>query len=315
VRALALAVAACAAFLVLLAGAAHAATVSVDGAILLVRAESGEANELLVALSDEVILVADAAAPLAAGDGCAAVEGGVECDVAGLAVLHVEAGDGDDGVTVEAAGLRVEVDAGAGDDTVDAAAATGPAALAGGAGSDLLEGGAGADVLDGAEGNDVLRGGAGNDSLTGGAGTDSLQGEAGGDTLLADPGADVLTGGAGVDTVSYASRTASVAVSLDGKRNDGGRRERDRVDTDVENVTGGSGNDVLYGSPLRNVLAGGGGNDTILGFEGADRLEGGDGHDILVGGPGNDQLRAGPGSDYCNVGPDGGTTRDCERYG
>jgi Ca2+-binding RTX toxin-like protein len=57
----------------------------------------------------------------------------------------------------------------------------------------------------------------------------------------------------------------------------------------LENLTGGSGNDVLVGDDSANVLTGNAGNDTLSGEGGADRLVGGDGDDLLAGGAGNDQ--------------------------
>jgi Ca2+-binding RTX toxin-like protein len=290
----------------LLPASAQAASVAVEDGAVVIRAGAGEANDVQLAVAGGAISVTDVTVPPTAGVGCASGDAAVTCGLSGIELVRVELDDGDDRLSIGAMGVRIEVDAGAGDDAVDASAATGVATLLGGDGRDALTGGRAADLLDGGEGNDLVAGGAGQDELRGGAGSDRLTGGA---------GADRIVGGGGVDTVSYAERKASVAVSLDGKANDGVKKERDRVGTDVENVTGGSGDDVIYGSEGRNVLAGGGGNDTMLGFGGADRLDGGDGHDILVGGPGNDQLRAGPGSDYCNVGPNGGTARDCERLG
>ena len=286
-----------------------------EGSTVLIRASAGEANDLQVTLADAELLVTDAGAPPSAADGCEAVDGGVSCPVAGVELLRIELDDGDDRSSVGDTGLRVEVDAGAGNDMVDASGALEPAALTGGGGRDSLLGGGAKDVLDGGEGNDVLAGAAGSDSILGGLGVDVVRGDAGNDELSGGGGADAIAGGAGMDTVSYAERRVSIAVYIDGKPNDGTKKEHDRVGTDVENVVAGSGNDLLYGSEGRNVLVGGGGNDTIIGLGGADRLDGGDGHDVLVGGPGNDRLRAGRGTDYCNVGPGGGVTRDCERYG
>lgn len=52
--------------------------------------------------------------------------------------------------------------------------------------------------------------------------------------------------------------------------------------TTIENGTGGSARDVLWGNQVANVLRGNGGNDVIDGFEGADTLYGGSGNDIFV---------------------------------
>jgi Ca2+-binding RTX toxin-like protein len=58
--------------------------------------------------------------------------------------------------------------------------------------------------------------------------------------------------------------------------------------TGIENVVGGSGNDVLTGDAGANVLDGGLGNDTLNGGGGADTLIGGAGNDSMTGGAGND---------------------------
>jgi Ca2+-binding RTX toxin-like protein len=61
-------------------------------------------------------------------------------------------------------------------------------------------------------------------------------------------------------------------------------------DVDIENATGGSGNDTITGNDLANILLGNGGNDTINGAGGNDTINGGTGVDILIGGTGNDTI-------------------------
>ncbi|SEL70428.1 M10 family metallopeptidase C-terminal domain-containing protein [Xaviernesmea oryzae] len=56
----------------------------------------------------------------------------------------------------------------------------------------------------------------------------------------------------------------------------------------IENVEGGSGNDLIIGNQAANQLAGGAGNDTLFGADGDDVLIGGAGADKLDGGAGND---------------------------
>jgi Ca2+-binding RTX toxin-like protein len=153
--------------------------------------------------------------------------------------------------------------------------------LYGGAGDDLLVGGDGNDFLDGRGGNDDLRGGAGNDVISGHGDDDLIDG---------GTGADFMDGDEGVDTVTYASRTEPVSVTLlpppcasalgclDGHTNVGQVGENDTVIA-VENATGGSGNDTVLGSSAANVLRGGDGNDSIDGAFGADVLDGGAGID------------------------------------
>jgi serralysin len=50
----------------------------------------------------------------------------------------------------------------------------------------------------------------------------------------------------------------------------------------IENATGGSGNDLIIGNALKNVLVGNGGNDVIIGGDGLDTIKLGAGDDIFV---------------------------------
>ncbi len=190
--------------------------------------------------------------------------------------------------------------------------------LTGGAGSDIEEGGAGNDVLMGDAGDDHLAGGDGNDTLQGGTGSDIEAGGGGNDLFKEDAlsnGADDMIGGDGIDTVSYAARTTGVTVDLDGAADDGEAGEGDDVELDVENLTGGSGNDTLAGDAAGNVLTGGAGDDSLSGGDGNDMLkggagaddeDGGSGDDVLVGDDGDDLLIGGLGADHL----DGGVGND-----
>jgi Ca2+-binding RTX toxin-like protein len=154
-----------------------------------------------------------------------------------------------------------------------------------------VKGGTNNDTLTGGALANILTGGAGNDTLAGGDGADILNGDAGNDIF--DEGAtlnggDVFNGGAGTDTVNYGSRTAAVIVNLDTVALDGESTELDKVNIDVENVTGGTAGDTFTGSAVANVLTGGEGNDILTGGDGNDTLVGGDDDDTLSGGNGDD---------------------------
>lgn len=101
---------------------------------------------------------------------------------------------------------------------------------------------------------------------------------------------DVFEGGDGVDAVTYSSRVDPVhltlSVSGDSIAFIGGVAE-DTV-RNVEDVIGGSGDDILTGSDVENVLWGMGGDDRLYGRDGQDMLNGGDGEDYLDGGGGSD---------------------------
>jgi uncharacterized delta-60 repeat protein len=151
-------------------------------------------------------------------------------------------------------------------------------------------------------GDDDLVGSSANNRLVGGDGDDMLRGMGGDDVLDGGLGRDWLRGDAGTDTADFSSRTRGLQISLNGRFDDGEGSERDNVFTDVENVWGGSGGDVIVGSSRNNRLEGRGGNDMITGGGGSDRLYGGDGDDtlyandgitdaVLDGGAGNDRAK------------------------
>jgi len=136
-----------------------------------------------------------------------------------------------------------------------------------------------------------VQGGSGPDVLVGSPGPNALFGNGGADTFFegaSADGADELNGGAAVDTVSYEDRPTRVIVSLDNVANDGdptanaGAGEDDNVHSDVENVEGGHGPDIITGRQFGNVLLGNDGNDYIGGGFGADTIGGGTGMDTAT---------------------------------
>jgi Ca2+-binding RTX toxin-like protein len=244
---------------------------------------------------------------------------------------------GDDGTDTLIGGAGDDYAFGrSGDD--DIGGGDGEDALIGLDGTDRIDGGAGFDVLSGGSGSDQMAGGGGSDHLgvpmlltvdRGGPletslelGADRMEGGEGDDTLFAGAGdrtltynldtpqraggraepngADVLSGGGGSDHVSYVNREIPVAVTLDGRPNDGSAGEGDDVAGDVERITGGTADDVIDGGPANDVLDGGPGSDRVHGLDGADSVEGGPadgGSDGLSGGTGPDALSGGPGAD------------------
>lgn len=123
---------------------------------------------------------------------------------------------------------------------------------------DILTGNGQVNLLSGGGGDDVLAGGAGFDTLDGGTETDTAN--YGADTAGVKINLGVTTGG-------YARATTLKGVALDQLYS-------------IENLTGGSGADVLTGDYLANKLFGGAGFDT---------LSGGYGDDVLrLGGAGTD---------------------------
>lgn len=191
-------------------------------------------------------------------------------------------------------------------------------------------GGTGADTYVGHGGDETFVPGAGNDKVTGGAGTDMLDVSAsvtaatinletgsatsdqGTDTFLTietfATGAandvvipDITTGlpagfdwfsDGGIDLIDGSTTTTGFSVDLSNLGGPTGCKAGAGLGlcTDVENATGGSGNDILTGSAISNVLIGGAGFDTIAAGGGNDRVEGGAGNDTLAGGTGADTL-------------------------
>ena len=252
------------------------------------------------------------AANILGGDGNDTITGGDSAD-------SIHGGNGDDSLAggwghdyLNGADGHDTLNGGADNDIVD-----------GGLGNDLIGGGTGIDTVDyswrtealriyingaassgqsnefdniqldvenavGGFGNDYIVGSRGANLLVGGPGNDTLIGGAGDDVLDGGLNADVMFGGLGKDTVTYASRRAKIIASINNAANDGEIGENDNILNDVENLIGGSGNDLLIGSTFANKLSGGAGNDT---------LKGGKGNDTLVGGPGIDRLEGGDGND------------------
>lgn len=202
-------------------------------------------------------------------------------------------GDGDDIIAYADGSLAAadSIDGGAGSDTISFDGTEGTLVL----GADVtgvevvsISGGddVGIDASAAGEGLTIL-GGSGANTLTGTALADDIAGGDGNDTLIGGDGDDTLDGGAGLDTADYSAATNAVLVNLQlgtafgvGIGND--------VLTNIEAVTGGSGNDVLAASDAGNTLDGGAGNDTLIGGSGGDVLIGGAGTDMLFGGAGND---------------------------
>jgi len=137
----------------------------------------------------------------------------------------------------------------------------------------------------GGSGNDTIIGNKVANTLTGGAGQDTISGNAGNDKLIGGSSFDTLDGGTGTDTADYSASTSAVFATLKGSTfanvtntND---TKLDRI-KNIENLTGGSGNDEFFGDSLVNKLTGNGGADVLAGAGGNDTLAGGSGNDVFV---------------------------------
>lgn len=130
-------------------------------------------------------------------------------------------------------------------------------------------------------GNDTFYGGYNDDTLLGGAGNDTLSGRSGNDILMGGSGNDALDGGNDNDTADYSDHTVAVTVNLSTTAAQTVASGETDTLTNIENATGGSGNDTLIGTTAANVLQGGTGDD---------RLTGGAGNDTLIGGSGSNDI-------------------------
>jgi hypothetical protein len=163
----------------------HASGAAVVGPELLVGADPGEENRIVVEVVRNRILVSDAVG-IDPGRGCRPDGARVSCRANGVVLVVIHTRDMDDVVSVS--GIDSFVDTGTGNDRV---AAANRATVVGGPGDDRLKA---------KEGNDTLRGSSGDDRLSGGKGTDVLKGGGGDDGIEAlDLIRDRVAGGRGRD--------------------------------------------------------------------------------------------------------------------
>jgi Ca2+-binding RTX toxin-like protein len=242
--------------------------------------------------------------------------------------------------TFAVAGITViDVDGGAGNDTILVDEANGPIAVAGGAADFLLDGGDGDDIITGGADAETLNGGNNNDTLLGRGGTDILNGGDGNDNLTGGPGGaptpgnfEPHNGGPGDDTIIWFNGDGSDIVEggdgNDTQRFDGNVAAADDMDAVPGAVVGrvlftrAAGNINMDIGTTENLLVNSlGGNDdvtlgvglngliliTINGGDGDDIIRGGDGPDVLNGDAGNDTITGGAGLDVLNGG-DGNDT-------
>ncbi len=244
------------------------------------------------------------------GDGNNVLDGGDGIDT--VSYLYAASG-----VTVSLASTAAQATGGSGTDTI-----LNVENLVGGNFNDKLTGNAGANTLNGGAGADTMVGGAGNDSYNvdnagdivtelANEGTDTVYstisytlganlenlyinttgavnatGNALANVLYAGAGNNVIDGLDGSDTVSYAYAASGVTVSLaNAAAQVTGGSGTDTL-LNIENLVGGSYNDILIGNAGVNGLTGGAGNDTLNGGAGADTLAGGVGNDTYVLGRG-----------------------------
>ena len=127
----------------------------------------------------------------------------------------------------------------------------------GGSLGDHIVGDSFSNILEGGGGNDTLIGGDAYDQLFGGAGDDYLSGGDGVDVLTDGPGQNTLDGGNDIDRVDFPLVCEDMTVDLvQGLFYANAAPQVIGTLIDVEDVSGGSGNDTLIGNALANLLSG-----------------------------------------------------------
>jgi trimeric autotransporter adhesin len=189
---------------------------------------------------------------------------------------EITTGGGDDHITVGAGNNQINT--GDGDNEIETG--NGNNDITTGSGNDHVTTGGGADTIHTGDGNDVVQAGGGDDTIVGGQGG----------------GNDFYDGGIGANTVEYPSATNSITVDLNEIDRSGdliggalgavlataalpantpvGYAQGADIGIDVllniQNATGGSGNDTINGNGFNNILDGGIGADSLTGGAGND---------------------------------------------
>ena len=237
----------------------------------------------------------DIAQIFAAGDGVDVFE--ITGDAEGVRVARTNRGQ----FSVEIAETEtLDLETQGGDDLIDASGleAGGIAVdIQAGAGNDVAIGSQGDDILDGQDGDDLLVGGRGDDRMIGGAGDDRMVWNNG-------DGSDEMQGGAGLDTVEVnGAGGAGDQFVLTGdaegatfQRVNLGPFTLDITEVERMEINGGGGDDTLDASGLAAdgpalTVTGGAGDDDLIGGAGDDRFVWalGDGDDFVTGGEGYDR--------------------------
>jgi hypothetical protein len=150
----------------------------------------------------------------------------------------------------------------------------------------ILTGGPGNDEIDGGPfaGPLIILGNAGDDTLIGSPDNDLIYGLGGNDTLIAGHGGgdDVIDGGDDGDTVKYLSADEPMLIDLSAGKAYGDPDVGIDTLINIENVVGGSSNDVIIGDKNVNKLDGNAGDDQISGLGGDDIIDGNLGVDTAV---------------------------------
>ena len=220
------------------------------------------------------------------GDNQIATGGGDNQITTGDGDNQITTGDGDNQITT--GGGDNHITTGGGDNQITTG--DGNNEIETGDGNNEIETGGGDDHVTTGGGDDTIHTGDGDDVVHAGGGDDTIVGGQGG-------GNDFYDGGIGVNTVEYPSATNSITVDLNEIDRSGdpiiggalgdvlataalpadtpvGYAQGADIGIDVlinvQNATGGSGDDTIIGNSFNNILDGGLGDDTMIGGLGDD---------------------------------------------
>lgn len=229
-------------------------------------------DEILALGGDDLVIGREGSDVIYGGDGDDRILGGEGDDViygeAGNDVIFagpgrdtVSGGPGDDKIFGEEGDDTLRGDEG--DDTISGGSDNDT--ISGGTGNDELRGDKGNDVILGDEGTDNIEGGDGDDTIAGGAGADTAKGGSGDDTVVAlpDDGNDAYDGGEGSDTYDLSSATADAVIDLESELASSDDIGTDQI-SNFENVSAGSGDDIIVANDRPNELSGGSGEDVFV---------------------------------------------------
>lgn len=130
-----------------------------------------------------------------------------------------------------------------------------------------------------------------------------MTGGAGDDTYIVDDFGDVVIEGVngGTDVVRTSLSSYDLTDNVEELVFTGSGSFIGTGNAIANTITGGSGNDYLFGMGGNDQLFGGIGNDFLDGGDGVDNLQGGVGNDVMIGGAGADTLSGGSGTIFSMV--------------
>ena len=169
--------------------------------------------------------------------------------------------------TFVANGGNDSIDGGGGNDTIDMVNAGSSGSVVSLAGFHIASSGAtGIDTLVSIE------------NVRGSSGNDFIIGDDGANVIYATTGSDTIDAGGEIDTYDASAASVNLLINLQTDTVSGTGYSGSL--TNIENATGGSGNDTITGQTGQaNALAGGGGSDTFKNLGSGDTADGGGGID------------------------------------